>query len=69
MRYIHIVHLDASHFDRMTTEERQDVDRRSLAANATTEVSDTDWRTKIFGQERFVELLTCISFCGFTVTG
>ena len=34
MRYIHLVHLDASNFDRMTIEERQDVDRRALAKNA-----------------------------------
>ncbi len=34
MRYIHLVHLDASNFDRMTPEERQDVDRRALAKNA-----------------------------------
>ena len=34
MRYIHLVHLDASNFDRMTLEERQDVDRRALAKNA-----------------------------------
>jgi hypothetical protein len=34
MRFIHLVHLDASNFDRMTMEERQDVDRRGLAQNA-----------------------------------
>jgi hypothetical protein len=34
MRYIHLVHLDASHFDRMSVAERQDVDRRALAKNA-----------------------------------
>ena len=34
MRYIHLVHLDASHFDRMTPAERQDVDRRAMAKNA-----------------------------------
>lgn len=34
MRFLHLVHLDASHFERMSVEERQDVDRRSLAANA-----------------------------------
>ena len=34
MRFIHLVHLDASNFDRMTMEERQDVDRRGLAKNA-----------------------------------
>ena len=34
MRFIHLVHLDASNFDRMTIEERQDVDRRGLAKNA-----------------------------------
>lgn len=39
MRYIHLVHLDASNFDRMTVEERQDVDRRALAANARLEAA------------------------------
>lgn len=34
MRFIHLVHLDASNFDRMTSEERQDVDRRGIAKNA-----------------------------------
>lgn len=34
MRFIHLVHLDASNFDRMTESERQDVDRRALAKNA-----------------------------------
>ena len=34
MRFIHLVHLDASNFDRMTPQERQDVDRRALAKNA-----------------------------------
>ena len=34
MRFIHLVHLDASNFDRMTPEERQDVDRRGIAKNA-----------------------------------
>ncbi len=34
MRYIHLVHLDASNFDRMSVAERQDVDRRALAKNA-----------------------------------
>jgi hypothetical protein len=39
MRYIHLVHLDASNFDRMSIEERQDVDRRALAANAKLEAA------------------------------
>ena len=33
MRFIHLVHLDAANFDRMSVEERQDVDRRCLAKN------------------------------------
>jgi hypothetical protein len=34
MRYIQLIHLDVSNFDRMSKEERQDVDRRALAKNA-----------------------------------
>ena len=34
MRFIHLVHLDASHFDGMIPAEREDVDRRALAKNA-----------------------------------
>jgi hypothetical protein len=34
MRYIQLIHLDVGNFDRMTLDERQDVDRRALAKNA-----------------------------------